>query len=357
MIIELDSRLKKIEPRPEYREQAEKWTRERRADTRKHFPAKIQRKLGDGHSFLHSSIGEPEDLQLGFLQTLSEAYSHHEKVEIAPHDVWFMVLNELGQLIKANVEGCRPIFTNSSDSVSISVPVSDPTHLDVPAVIRELNRLMPMPVDTFVPSFSSTPADAQLAMYAALCDGVSPYYDYSTYCCGIPAIRLMGSESEWGELVNRVDTVRSLFDSVGYKKATTYLTKVSKVIWNISRTFDRVDVDFWKNIFTSQNMGSGGEVRITGWITDLFATQPEDRKLDNYLTTLAIIPYTNLTTNQDFKGVYGAFERQRTQDDFLRTGYASLVYEIVPVVPKEKKADDGTIDLTLVSEPIATRRR
>lgn len=281
-------------------------------------------------AFIGSNINmdEVENLQLGYLGMLSQSYSNHEKIEIAPHDIWYLILSEIAIIIKANTEACRPLFTSSQEKIDISVPVDDVTKIDLALVVTELRKLIPVDVDIFVPKLSTSTPDAQIAMYAALCDGVSAYYSYSTFMCGIPEIRLTGTRQDWLSLLQRAGIIAAMFGTVGLFPAVEYMIRVGDILDKIQCSFDIVDAEFWKDIFRSKNVGSGGELTINGWITDLYYEKRDMKKLENFMTAVTIVPYKNLGTGREFKGIYGAFECVRTDDDFLRAGYSNLIFEM-----------------------------
>ena len=290
----------------------------------------IYQKIGDkNHKLISSTGGLMQDgtFQLGFLGLLSQSYSGHEKIEIAPHDIWYLILNEIAIIIKGNAEQCRSLFTKSSGMVDIAVPVDDPTKIDLSKVVNKLRDLIPVGVDIFIPTLSTSTPDSQIAMYAALCDGVSPYYNYITFCCGIPEIRLTGTTEDWDALLNAAGTIAQLFESAGVTAAVRYLARVADVLINIRASFESVNLDFWKSIFTTRNVGSGRQLEITGWITELYFEKRSVGKLENYQTALSIVKYTNLDTGKRYKGVHGPFSQLRTEDDFLKAGYGSLTFE------------------------------
>lgn len=301
---------------------------EPRPNTIKSLVDTIGHRLGKGHTFVSSTLRDDSEKQLGFMKTLSRSYSRHDKIEIAPHDIWYIVLSELAEVIKKNQEICRPLFTRSSEKIEILVPVKDVTKIDLHEVVDSLRGLIPVDVTVFLPELSTTTPSAKLALYAALCDGVSGYYDYSTYCCGIPEIRLRGTRYDWNTLYESARSISDMFDSVKLDKAVEYLNRVAVILDDIRQSFDTDKTEFWKNIFTQKNIGSGGELEINGWITRLYFEPRLLKKIETFMVTNTIVSYKNLDTGRKFKGVYGAFETIRTPDDFLSAEYSNLIFEV-----------------------------
>src|SRR5579859_91904 len=317
MQIILDPTLKKIEP-------------PRRTTDREALAKVIHRRLGENHKFIGSYLRVDTDKQLGFVGMLSSAYSLHEKVEIAPHDIWYLVLSEIATIIKSQEQACRPLFTRAeTGKIDIKIPVSDITEINLHAVVVALKELVPVDVNVFVPRLSNITPEAQVALYAALADGVQGYYSYSTFMCGIPEIRLTGTPEDWNTLYESARQISSMFASVNFKSAVSYMDEVSKIIESITETIAIDNRDFWKDIFHQKNIGSGGELEINGWITKLYYKVKQPRKLENFTVNNTIVPYKNLSTGRNFKGVYGAFERIRTEDDFLRTIYSHFIFEVM----------------------------
>jgi hypothetical protein len=101
---------------------------------------------------------------------------------------------------------------------------------------------------------------------------------------------------------------------------------VEEIFEQIYESYDRCDMeDFWRDIYTHKNVGSGQQLDISGWIKDLYMGN-RGKRLENFLTSVAIVPYKNLDTGKEFKGVYGGFQRLVTEDRFIKTGYAQIIY-------------------------------
>jgi hypothetical protein len=287
---------------------------------------------GAKHTLLATDLDTTHDMsgtyaqQLGFLEMLSLAYSQHRKVEIAPHDLWYIVLCELATYIKGNVEECRPLFTKSAEKVSIVVPTDDPSAIDLNLVLDQLRNLVPLEVALFVPELSTLNTYSRMSMYAALCDGLQHYYNYMTFCCGIPAVRIMGTLEDWETLSNCVTGLMNAFADIE-GPIFPYLIKVQNVFGAIVNSYKSKNPEFFLNIFTQKNVGSGGELDIDGWITDLYLERKNTRKLENFLTSFATVPYTNLDSGKNFKAVYGAFLNCEI-DEHLRSTYGSFVFQV-----------------------------
>lgn len=277
---------------------------------------------------LHHTLleGNPEAVGKGFLGHLSHAYSYHRPIEIAPHDLWLIVLTELANAIKLEPDRCRSLFTRSDEKTAIIIPVTDPTRIDLDYLIGQLRDLVPVSIDKFIPTLSTTDDMVRATMYAAFADGVQHYYDYMTMMCGIPKIRLLGTQEDWKQLILSASFIKGFFGGVEYTKVVEYMARVEEIFEQIYESYDRCDMeDFWRGIYTQKNVGSGQELDISGWIKDLYFGK-RGARLENFLTSVAIVPYKNLDTGKEFKGVYGGFRRLVTEDRFIKTGYSQIIY-------------------------------
>jgi hypothetical protein len=267
-------------------------------------------------------------INIGFLGFMSSAYSNHLKIAISPHDLWYVVLTELGAIIAENVEACRPLFTRSESKVEILVPTGDVTDLPLEAVIEQLTNLIPVDIKKFIPELSTLESHSRLALYAALCDGVSPYYSYSTFCCGLPEIKVEGTPDDWDKICSCAVSLMSLFDSVKVKQASDYLFEALGVLVTFfEASKGNVNLDSWLDIFTQKNVGSGGELMINGWITKLFAYKCDMPKLENFSANIAKVDYKNVETGREFISLHGGFESTRDCLGFHRIKYSHLVFE------------------------------
>ncbi len=274
--------------------------------------------------------------QVNYLELMSNAYSAHRKIEIAPHDLWFIVLSELAAVIKANKDRLRHLFTTSAEKKTIQVDTNDVTKLDLNLVVAQLRDLVPTDIDVFVPDFSTHTPESRLACYAGLCDAMQVYYSYETRACGLPELRITGSKEDW-LLFHSCLQKLSGNDLLGnIPGVTKWLYEVQAIILEFVHVtgVQAPDLSFWKDVFSKNNVGSGGEFVISGWITKLFMYKPNMFKLENFSAALATVPYKNVDTGREFTAVYGALKGIRTEDGFMKAGYTGLVFEHMDAVPK-----------------------
>ena len=271
-----------------------------------------------------------EELRDVYLDLLAFAYSRHEVVRVSPHDLWFVFLGEVAKIVNKNSDSCRPLFTTSDEKIKILVPTDDPTTIDPMLIMAHLQRLVPTDARLFVPTLSTMTPDVTVAMAAMFADAVQSYYNYCTFMCGIPAIEVTGTVQDWRTVTENAIRIGELLKSVNLQQAAAWCAKVSALFATIGGQVmsGEVSVSFWRDIFTTKNHGSGGQLKLSGWITDLFFEKPEDRKLENFMSSNAVLPYESIETGRRFKAVYGAFEQHRTPAGVLYAGYAHHIYEV-----------------------------
>lgn len=273
-----------------------------------------------------------ERLHLGYIGLLSFAYSCHEAVRVTPHDLWFIFLGEIAKIVNKNSDACRSLFTSSADKIEIVVQTDDVEQIDPLVIIEKLQQLVPTDTLLFVPTLSTTDQDVIVAMAAMFADAVQSYYSYSTFLCGFPMIEVTGTINDWQKITTNAQSIGDLLRSVKLEKEAKFCERVSLLF---SKILDQVrtgkfDVDFMKGLFTAKNIGSGGELKINGWITDLFLNKPSLPKIENFLSSYAVLPYKNIETGRHFKAVHGAFEQHRSKDNVLYSGYGHHIYEVSP---------------------------
>lgn len=304
------------------------------------YKAKLKGIKGFIGSELNSAT---ETLLPGFLGLVSECYSRHEKLVVQPHDLWFIVLTELAREVNGNPEKYRSLFTNSDEKQDISIPTGAVELIDVNTLVSHLAGLINVPIQAFLPTLSTATPDVIAAFSASFCDMVQSYYSYSTFCCGIPEIEVTGTPEDWAMLATCALALENIFKELEGPQVEKYGLAKGPIQYmaNVRQLFITIladvatgepDVKFWKGIFTSRNVGSGGELEISGWIKDLYLAERPGPKINNFEVSLGVVPYKNLDTGRHFTAIYGAFGVLRTEDGFLTSSYDNVIFEMEPPV-------------------------
>ena len=267
----------------------------------------------------------------GLFGLLSHAYTYHAPVVMNPTDVWILIISQLKTIIKENAEEYRHLFTESDDKTEISVPSNSFHELPVNLVIDKLNEYLKFDTNLVRTKFSTDTDIANEVKDHLLLDMSSPFFSYTMFMCGIPSIKLGGTVDDWQLLENNFIELNKLFYS---NTNEDYICWQSSVLHIVSQLLEaskgNYDVAFFEDIYTQQNIGSGNELQINGWITNLFYKMPPVSKIDNFNSHASCVEYVNTSTNKNYAMISGGFSYNQTDDGFIQLEYSKHFFEIVP---------------------------
>lgn len=271
---------------------------------------------------LENSIGS-NHLTMGMMEYLNLAYNNHKGVYITPEQIWLIVLSEIATIVSNAPEQYEDVFTSSKgEKQDILVRGSGHT-LPMDEIKKALIEIIPSEISTFFPQLETFDENYATASSIAFADVVSPYYSYSMYMCGIPEVRVVGTNSDWNNIVTCVDTISQLLNT---SDITNYLDKVIAVI-NVF--IFNVNPSFWKKMFYVERCGSGGQVEVLGWFRDMYNEVPSIKYTHNYPTGISSIQYKNITTNEKFEMYSGLMSCSLEDDGFLRPNIDKIVVKLV----------------------------
>lgn len=268
----------------------------------------------------------------GFLDYLSLAYRNHYSIVIRPDDIWFMVMAELTLVIAKNPENYASLFTTTPDKrQEIRVPTLDPTQINPALVIEHLKDCVPANVELFLPEFTTTTPASRLALHVAFCDMASPYYNYSTYLCGIPSIRVEGTEEDWAKVAQGFNKLTDLFKPLGAEGKSllwVYLNRCYKCVKAMIGAVVTDDARNLSKIVKVEPCGSGSQYEMSGWVLD-FCTNNSKVQLEGLPPHIASMSYKNMDTGRTFKLSAGLTESV-LDGYFLVPRYSHYVIETTP---------------------------
>lgn len=278
--------------------------------TRKYFFERF------GTNIVHHTIPENVITFNGVLDYYQTCYNNHYGVVIDPVHLWHIILYEVATYVSNNVEKCRSLFTDSPDKKEISIP-GVPCDIDLDIIVEQLKKLIPTNIDIFIPGLSTYTKDSYLGICGAFCDLVSPYYDYFTFACGFPSIKVVGSDIDWAKIVKSTRDIGELIPDL-----KNYLDRVANTFIGISEG----DSEWLLRVFSTEREGSGSYLHITGWLKDLFIDNTPKR-ISNFPNIVSKINFKHLSTDQSytmFTGVmFGTLE-----DGYIIPSYGRVVNEI-----------------------------
>lgn len=294
--------------------------------------------------------GEYNYMTKGYMELLSKAYSQHYAIEVAPHDVWYIVLTQLAELIKANPDAYKVMFTKSDEKQLLLVQKDHATDINIEFLIAELKKNVPTDSTIFLPELSTHTPESRIAHMAAFTDGMQAYYSYGMMCCGLPAIHLTGADEDWNQLIHSVREIIALFTGINApKKAITYLARVESVLLRIWGTFPcgGDNIDFWKNIYTQQNVGSGGDLIVNGWFGELWLDHKPGQMIKSYHSTVSSIPYKDYDTDTDYVMMVGAFKGLILPDNTLQAQYGKITFQVIDEVPYAERKNRPNLTMVV----------
>ena len=263
----------------------------------------------------------------GFVGLLSHCYSQHLPVAIAPHDLWIVIMSEITKEVSSHSEEYRSLFTTSDTKETISVPSGSMTEMPMGVLSKALQEKVLFDSSILFQNFSTETPIITETIQAIFCDMASPYYNYMMFCCGIPSIELRGTTEDWQKLLQGFKSIEQTFET---DTITQYFNKTAPVLEQFLKASQgEVNLDFWKDIYTQQNVGSGGDLTISGWITKLFVTEHSFAKITHFTNNKGVVKYKQAQTNEEFVAIYGGFDAKPNAQGFLELEYSKFIVQQV----------------------------
>lgn len=275
--------------------------------------------VGPGDSYISGSM----------FTTLSLAYSNHMSFRLKPDDLVFLINTEISKGINKDPEKYRSVFVSHEGKETILLPSGSDIIYPVLDLIPQFAKRLNENVDIFklCPHFTTSTAESFTANVVSIADGLENYFSYLMYCCGIRSVEVLGTQEDWQRFKEFFEYKKELFSEDSEIK--DYIDRISPIIERLTDDIlsSKMSMMFWKNIFTQENAGSGGDLIIDGWMSDLFFEIPSTRMIHNYSETFAEMSYKNVTTNRNFKAYHGAVAFDIV-GDALETKYNQYIFEV-----------------------------
>lgn len=254
-----------------------------------------------------------------FLDCLSVAWGSHLGVVVTPDLVWHDLLGEVVGIVKANPDEYRHLFTSDEGKQEIIVQTDDHEVIPLESLCDQLFRRVSIDPNMCFPEFTTTTGRSRMSRYAAFADAASPYYDYGMYCCGIPFVEVRGNYNDWEKLASHWRSLGSqLFtDQKFYREVCGVL---NRLLADIEKP------DFWRDMFSLERCGSGSQVEVKGWYSQLFREKPPVQYVDNYPPHAFVVDYRNIQTNKNYRMLHGVFSSE-LNSGLLTPEFGWVVYE------------------------------
>lgn len=199
------------------------------------------------------------------------AYCNHGSVEIRPDEVWCLIRASVIDVMNRDPEAYRNRFVSHEDKKVLVTEKGNNTWKEVIGKWCEQTRQMigEDKAALFSAEFSTTtPVDRMINHVSLMC-AMKHYATYHCYTrCGIRAIRMLGEESDWELLVQKVRDLQSMFPEL----VDSWLTHVLYVTMSMLISFKSPSIvvsKFWKDIYNYHKHGSGSPT-VDGHLLKLF---------------------------------------------------------------------------------------
>jgi len=284
----------------------------------------------EGQSYVKDTLNS-DTYHSNYLNYLLTCWRTHYSAIVDPVFLWHMILSELSLTIKKDPETYRKYFTDSDEKKTILIhygPEEDPEVIDVTKLTNELKELVLVDIDMFLPKFTTETDNTQFAHSAVFCDAVSPFYNYMMFACDIPKITVKGTKEDWDRFSLNLHRLKEIFVT---DEQTKWFNKIIKIVTKIHGDFvyNKLNPEFWKDMFRIERCGSGGQREVHGWITDFFLTIDEhgSRMPHNFNSHIAEVEYINITTEKKFKLFSGLFQ-SNIENEYLIPEYGYVVNQM-----------------------------
>jgi len=210
----------------------------------------------------------------GFMDTVHLAYDKHLPLQLSVSDFIVAIGQGLSHHINEHAEELRSNFVNHEGKEVIEIRrdhyvlggLNDWSDV-FPEFAKEIKKRVKSDIyDVVVDETSVGTANSKIVSELTLMDCMKQYYEYTvSTMCGIPKVCLKGTFDDWMELRSKVYKLKAMNEN-DCLKLDWWLNCLVPVIEKICEagTTNKVDVDFWKNIYKISG-GSGGPF-TQGWI-------------------------------------------------------------------------------------------
>lgn len=263
---------------------------------------------------------------IGFLGFLSHAYSNHVKVAISPYDIWILIISEVSKFIVDKPEPFRGLFTDSDKKKEITIFTDAEYEMPMGELSAALASNIKFDANIIFPEFSIESAESVEMIQALFCEMASPYYSYSMLMCGLPEVKVLGTVDDWKNIKTNFDKLFELLN--GCYNFKNYVLKAGIILDSIINSFESSEadaVDFWKDIFTEKNFGSGSQREINGWITHFLIVKQKPLNLVNFTNTIGYVRYKNLGSGNNYISVHGGFDYDLDKEEFAVLRYTKHI--------------------------------
>ena len=164
-------------------------------------------------SYRTNAIAEGDNLEFpGLVGLAYHCWAQEKCMLLEPHMVYDRFLSECTSIILQNVEENRSLFTDSDGKKNIVIELADPTEMSINALTDNLlvNVKSAQLKEIMMTRFSTDTIESVIARKYAFCQSATPYFNYITTLCGIPAIKIGGLYSDWKQITDMISNAKNI---------------------------------------------------------------------------------------------------------------------------------------------------
>jgi hypothetical protein len=96
------------------------------------------------------------------------------------------------------------------------------------------------------------------------------------FLCGHPRVKILGTNEDWEVIVSRLDQLEREFADCPNSPISKWISgSMLPTATKPREALDGKNNDWFREIFTEQRCGSGGQKAVDGWFSPLFIKQPK----------------------------------------------------------------------------------
>ena len=273
-----------------------------------HQAQELFKRCTDSSDDMIPALGSSEKIywfgDCGLFAAIITAYNNHWKLRTSPDDWWFCVVKRVACAIDKNAmkDSVRKMFVDHEGKKTIEAEVPDTSihTVDYSWIFDQIekgikeNVKVPEFVDGMTADFSTTTAVQKIVSQITLMYSVQEYFDFKVvYCCGIPAVEMLGIEDDWSKLQSKLKVLRTLLEPIenDLGLSSEWWDLVEKVFRELLATYQgRPDKEWWSHIISYQNRFGSGVPGYRGWITDFLEGTKDLIDIDEMASGLVSVP-------------------------------------------------------------------
>ena len=217
-------------------------------------------------------FGSTEESANGFVGTILDAYRMHNHIVLRPEDVWFAILIQFSFYVNNHAEQLREHFVDHTGKRKLTAKLDD---MNIPAFASQMAGLIHANIkdaefrDWIMPNFTTTDQNDKITASIIMMGTMQKYFAYfMNLVCGIPSVTLLGEESDWQDILERIDYLSTFEEH--HPELAMWKSALETIIGYMVQTFKSPDspdvVRFWQRAVHSYEADYAGSKMITGWV-------------------------------------------------------------------------------------------